>query len=504
MKDWMSLVSGSDVRGVALPGMEGQPVTLTQDDARTIARAYARWLSQKLCKTADALTVSVGRDPRLSSPDMLAATVAGLSDGGCRVLELGLCTTPAMFMTTLPAELGCDGAVMITASHLPWNRNGMKFFTPAGGLSKADIKAVLGLCDTAPSGKPGPVETVDYLPRYAAGLVAGIREKTGEERPLSGLNIIVDAGNGAGGFFAGDVLEPLGADTTGSRYLDPDGRFPNHIPNPEDASAMDAVSRATLDAHADLGIIFDTDCDRAAVVGPDGSEINRNRLIALMSAVVLSDNPGGTVVTDSVTSSGLAAFIAGLGGVHHRFKRGYNNVINEARRLEASGVSTPMAIETSGHCALWENHFLDDGAYLITRVLIRMAQISRKGGKLMDLIDGLKEPAEEAELRFKIRAADFARYGQTVLDAVMDKAREDGNWMLAPDNHEGVRVAFGSGDGDGWFLLRLSLHDPVLPLNIESDTPGGVKIIAGKLYPLLARFDQLDLTAIEKYLAGTN
>lgn len=500
VKDRTNLLSGSDVRGVALPGVAGQPVTLTGEDARDIAAAFAAWLAGTRGKPPSEMTVSVGHDPRLSSPDLAARTAEGLSRAGCRALSLGLCTTPAMFMSTLPDGLHCDGAVMITASHLPWNRNGMKFMTPEGGLSGDDIRAVLGLCGRAGEGSAGPVEAVEFLPRYAAGLVAGIREKTGETEPLRGLRIIVDAGNGAGGFFAGQVLRPLGADTTGSCFLDPDGRFPNHIPNPEDPEAMEAVSRAAVAAGADLGVIFDTDCDRAAVVGPDGRGINRNRLIALMSAVVLEQDPGGTIVTDSITSSGLADFIAGLGGVHHRFRRGYNNVIREARRLEAAGVSAPMAIETSGHCALRENRFLDDGAYLVTRLLIRMAVCRRRGGALLDLISGLREPAEEAELRLGVTAPDFAAYGQRVLDAALRRAGEDGAWTPAPDNHEGVRVSFGPGDGDGWFLLRLSLHDPALPLNIESDARGGARIIAGKLYPLLAPFDRLDLTALRSFI----
>ena len=122
------------------------------------------------------------------------------------------------------------------------------------------------------------------------------------------MRIVVDAGNGAGGFFAA-LLASLGADTTGSQFLDPNGLFPNHAPNPEDADAMAALSAAVVRSGADLGLIFDTDCDRGAVVGPDGQEINRNRLIAALAAIVLKECPGGTIVTDSVTSTGLAEFI---------------------------------------------------------------------------------------------------------------------------------------------------------------------------------------------------
>ena len=127
------------------------------------------------------------------------------------------------------------------------------------------------------------------------------------------------------------MLEPLGADVAGSQFLDPDGNFPNHSPNPEDAAAMASAVKATLAAKADLGVIFDTDVDRSAVIDADGAELNRNKLIALLSAIVLDEHPGTTIVTDSVTSDGLAAFIEAKGGKHVRYMRGYKNVIDKGR-----------------------------------------------------------------------------------------------------------------------------------------------------------------------------
>ena len=132
------------------------------------------------------------------------------------------------------------------------------------------------------------------------------------------MRILVDAGNGAGGFFTSKVLEPLGADTTGSQFLDPDGRFPNHVPNPEDPAAMASTSEAVLRNNADMGIVFDTDVDRSGIVDKNGAAINKNSLIALMSAITLREFPGSTVVTDSVTSTGLTQFIEKLGGKHFR------------------------------------------------------------------------------------------------------------------------------------------------------------------------------------------
>jgi phosphomannomutase len=156
---------------------------------------------------------------------------------------------------------------------------------------------------------------------------------------------------------------------------------------------------AVKKAGADLGVIFDTDCDRAAVVDADGSEINRNRLIALISAILLDEKPGQTIVTDSVTSSGLARFIQEWGGEHYRYKRGYRNVIDEAVRLNEAGIDCPLAIETSGHAALRDNHFLDDGMYLVTVMLIKAMQLKQQGENLGKLLEGLREPVESTEIR---------------------------------------------------------------------------------------------------------
>ena len=175
---------------------------------------------------------------------------------------------------------------------------------------------------------------------------------------------------------------------------------------------MNSVREATLGAKADLGVIFDTDVDRGGCVSSDGREINRNALVALAAVIALENNPGGTVVTDSVTSAGLTEFIEKtLGGHHLRFKRGYKNVIDEAIRLEENGINAPLAIETSGHAAFRENYYLDDGAYLITKIIIKAADMKKQGKKLYDLISELKYPAEEKEIRLKISEEDFRAVG---------------------------------------------------------------------------------------------
>ena len=491
-------MSGTDIRGVASEGVANEPVNLTDAIVKEIADGFILWAQDKLNKPANELTVSVGRDCRVSGERIANAVIKRLAAAGAKVYDCGLASTPSMFMTTV--DLGCDAAVQITASHHPFNRNGLKFFTRGGGLDHEDIEAILLHAQNADKPEAytgGVVSPINYMENYSAHLRDIIKREVNAadyEHPLSGFHIVVDAGNGAGGFYAAKVLEPLGADTSGSRYLDPDGMFPNHVPNPENAQAMQSICEAVLESHADLGVIFDTDVDRGGAVDRYGKEINRNRLVALASCLALENCPGGTVVTDSITSTGLNEFIEKrLGGKHYRYRRGYKNVINKAIELKAQGIPAPLAIETSGHAAMEENYYLDDGAYLCTKIIIKAAQLRQKGESLESLLADLKEPAEACEIRIKITDKDFKATGQRVIAALEAYAEEQPDWHIAPDNREGIRVSFDRDNGDGWFLLRLSVHDPILPLNIESDSEGGVEIIKDKVISFLKSQSGIDV-----------
>ena len=496
--DLKALKSGTDIRGVALEGKPGQAVELTDEVIFTLGRAFATWLYRKGCPNQT--TVAVGRDCRLSGERIRDALIKALTRSGMRVLDCGQCTTPAMFMTTVLKD--CDAAVSITASHHPFERNGLKFFTRDGGLDGKDLSEIIAIAQEGgfySVSTYGKIVPCPFLAEYAAYLrrmivdTLGVTEK---EKPLAGLHFVVDPGNGMGGFYATDVLEPLGADISGSINLEPDGRFPNHVPNPENMEAMACACRATLDAKADLGILFDTDVDRAGAVGADGTEINRNRLVALASLLALEDEPGGTIVTDSVTSDGLKVFIEReLGGIHYRYRRGYKNVIDEAIRLTSEGQVCPLAIETSGHAAFRTNSFLDDGAYLITRLVIKAAQLRREGKRLEDGIAALREPVERVELRLNITEKDFRPVGQRVIAELERFAQAKEGWRVADDNREGIRVS--CQEGDGWFLLRLSVHDPVMPLNLESDTAGGAEKMLAGLREFFAGQAGLDLSPLK-------
>lgn len=548
MTDFKKLQNGSDIRGVAIETEGGKPVNLTQNSVVRIGAAFALFAADRANKPASELRIAIGRDSRLSGEQLTVWLADGIASVGANAYDGGLASTPAMFMCCVN-ELHFDAGIMVTASHLPMERNGMKFFTAiAGGLEKADITAILASAEEAAfpiAAQRGQCGTVDVMTPYVNGLKEKILSALGcakDEKPFGGLKIVVDAGNGAGGFFAERLLEPLGADITGSRFLEPDGRFPNHQPNPENAEAMRSICDAVTETGADFGIIFDTDVDRAGAVLPsDGGVIalDRNRLIALMTAILVRQYGPITVVTDSITSTGLTDFINSLGCRHHRFKRGYRNVINEAKRLlaleeaakkakeetdaefanailadaefanaifanailaDAIFANAIFAMETSGHGALRENYFLDDGAYIIVKLLVALVEARREGKTLNELIANLKEPCESAEARLNVLLDDTADYTAAVLETVEKHFSNLPGFEIVQPNYEGVRVNADETHGNGWFLVRRSLHDPLMPCNIESNSVGGMRLIAAELYNALRAFDKLELEPLKKLM----
>ena len=485
--DYMYLKSGTDVRGIA-SDLGGKEVELTNEAVYDISAAFAVWCVNRFSKPANELQIALGHDSRITADRISAQVKAALTKAGVTVLDCGLASTPAMFMTTV--DLHTDAAIQITASHHPFDRNGLKFFIGSGGLEGSDIAEILHLAENREeciSETEGAVEKCDYMTDYAARLRDMIISEVGKgEMPLENYHIVVDAGNGVGGFYANNVLAPLGADVSGSQFLEPDGMFPNHIPNPENKQAIESICDAVKSSGADFGVIFDTDVDRAGCVDGDGNEINRNRLIAIASYIALGGRKGGTIVTDSVTSDGLKKYIQeDLGGVHYRYRRGYKNVINKAIELCEQGIDCPLAIETSGHAALRENYFLDDGAYLATKIIIELA----KGTDIKALLSTMEMPAEEAEYRFNIKAKDFKAYGENVIARLEKFAEDDVNYIIADDNREGIRVS----TLNGWFLLRLSVHDPVMPMNFESNNIGGIEIMKKELKTFFEGFSELEM-----------
>jgi phosphomannomutase len=439
----------------------------------------------------------------------------------------------------------CQGGVIVTASHLPMDRNGFKFFSSAvGGFTKHHIQRMIDIArdhcqiwfdmGTIPprSGVGGVFakEFVNWMPHYEQQLkkalheqvdststsqtdLAGRNSGNDEKKPLKGLKIVLNAGHGSGSFFR-KVLEEMGADVKGSIHTTVDGNFPQGVPNPEYPKMISETIDACEEAHADLGILLDTDADRCGMVAPrsykkmdgesglslvpsDYEPLNRNRLIALMGVIYARQAPGCAIVTDSVTSNGLSKFLVRELGLRHiRYLRGYANVIAKAQSLIEQGqADAQVAIETSGHCAVRENGFLDDGTFTAIKVLGLLAQERRaemednkmeQKKSLLGLIAALEEHEEVEE--FRLPALDGTLESMRALFDFLAleiecACDEHETWSIDTENLEGVRISLGGrrqaanqkDDDNGFFLIRKSLHDPVICLQVEARSKNDAK-----------------------------
>lgn len=425
---------------------------------------------------------------------------------------------------------------MVTASHLPTDKNGFKFFSSTvGGFTKPHIQRMIDIAldhcqlwfdngSYPPRSGVGAVfasEYVDWMPHYERQLKKELNEQSKiahsfntegadnddgscSNKPLDGLKIVLNAGNGSGSFFQ-KVLEDMGADVQGSIHTTVDSSFPQGVPNPENSKMISETIDACEKVHADLGILLDTDADRCGMVAPrsfknndrdtgskyipvDYEPLNRNRLIALMGVVYARQAPGCAIVTDSVTSNGLSKFLVNELGLNHvRYLRGYANVIEKAKSLiQQDQIDAQVAIETSGHCAVRENGFLDDGTFTAIKVLGLLAQerkndsnneATTKKRSLLDLIEALEEHEEVAE--FRLQAVDGslesvrALFDFVALEIELSCDEEE-SWTIDDENLEGVRISLGkkaddqNHDDSGFFLIRRSLHDPVICLQVEA------------------------------------
>ncbi|XP_059649545.1 uncharacterized protein LOC132295337 isoform X1 [Cornus florida] len=505
------LQNGSDVRGVAVEGERGRTVDLTPPAVEAIAESFGEWVISGLEKEEE-VKVSLGRDPRISGASLSVAVFAGLARAGCLAFDMGLATTPACFMSTLLPPFLYDASIMMTASHLPYTRNGLKFFTRKGGLTSPEVEEICSRAALKYANRLAKVSTmlpsptrVDFMSTYAKHLRDIIKERVNHplhyDTPLQGFQIIVNAGNGSGGFFTWDVLDKLGADTFGSLNLHPDGMFPNHIPNPEDKVAMALTRAAVLENTADLGIVFDTDVDRSGVVDNARNPINGDKLIALMAAIVLREHSGATIVTDARTSLALTRFITDRGGHHCLYRVGYRNVIDKGVQLNEDGIETHLMMETSGHGALKENHFLDDGAYMVVKIIIEMVRMKLTGSEegIGSLIKDLEEPLESIELRMNILSEpqhakakgaeaietfrDYIKEGKLPgweLDSCGDCWVSDGCLVDSNDTPASIdaqmyraKVSDDENGQHGWVHLRQSIHNPNIAVNMQSTIPGG-------------------------------
>lgn len=503
--DLHKLQHAFDIRGNAISTDSEPDVTLSVDIVKLITAGFIQWLEDKQHNTIEKLIIAVGMDCRTSSPQLKDACISAITKLGACAVDCGLASTPAMRMSVGFADVDADGSIMITASHLPHNKNGLKFYSKDGYLEKHDITKILEAAEDIQNQKSylnfdshtpiGCLSKVDVMALYSKHLYKVIKRGLYgrpfvTDQPLHGMKIVIDAGNGVAAFYK-EILEHLGADTTGSIFLEPDGRFPNRTPDLNDESAFAYIKKATLDNNADLGIIFDCDAERAAIVDKDGNIYNKNTLIALASAIVLRDNPGTTIVTDSTTSNALMRFINELGGIQQRYKRGYLNVINEAKRLTSWGCEAPLAIETTGHSAFMENGYLNDSVYLASRIIVEAVKLKDQEKTIFSLIEKLEYPAEVADYRVKVNVEKYLENEDEFSSDCNDFFDKIEWYEVFANCHDGIRVDRTDNEGSSYFVIRLSIHEDILAVHIESDYKGGVEKVKKDIYSFLSEYDYI-------------
>lgn len=420
-----------DIRGIV-----GQ--TLTTDTAYWIGRAVG---SESLAKGEPG--VVVGRDGRLSGPDMAQALMQGLLDSGCSVTDLGMVPTPVLYFATHMLE--ARSGVMVTGSHNPPDYNGFKIVIAGETLSNERITALYNriVNDDLAHGV-GSLEQVEMLNTY----LEHIRNDIALAKPL---RVVVDCGNGVGGVVGPQLLEALGC-TVIPLYCEVDGNFPNHHPDPGKPENLQELIARVQSEQADIGIAFDGDADRLGVVTNTGKIIYPDRLMMLFAKDVVSRNPGADVIFDVKCSRRLSALISGYGGRPIMWKTGHSLI--KAKMKETGAL---LAGEMSGHIFFKERWFgFDDGIYSAARLLEIISLDTRSVDQVFSAF-----PSSLSTPEINVEVTEESKF------KIIERLQSEANWGQASlTTLDGVRADYPK----GWGLVRASNTTPMLVLRFEGDS----------------------------------
>lgn len=438
-----------DIRGIV-------GSTLTEAVARQIGLAIAaRSVRQGLSE------IAVGRDGRISGTALADALTWGLTEGGLQVADVGMVATPMLYFAAV-RHTGGSG-VMITGSHNPPDYNGFKIMLGGNTLAGEDIQALRQIIETqdfVSDGSEGIVRKLEIVDEYIHCIAGHIRLR----RPLK---VVVDAGNGVAGAFAGRLYRTLGCEVR-ELFCDVDGSFPNHHPDPAKPANLQDLIRTVQAGDAELGLAFDGDGDRLGVVTRRGSIIYPDRQLMLFAQDVLARNPGAKVIYDVKSTRLLAPWIRRHGGEPVMSKTGHSFI--KAAIKEHGAL---LAGEMSGHVFFKERWFgFDDGLYAGARLLEILSAGSNPGEVLEALPEGVSTP----ELNITLPAgAD----GHELIAELVAMARFDDVRRLI--TIDGLRAEF----DDGFGLLRASNTTPVLVLRFEGDDAAVLQRIRAQFKALI-------------------
>ena len=430
-----------DIRGIV-------DKSLTVDAVRTIGQALGSEARERGLKT-----IAIGRDGRLSGPDLAAALASGITSAGVDVVDIGCVPTPVTYFAAF--DLGTDSCVSVTGSHNPPDYNGLKMVLGGQTLFGELIQ------DLRRRIKSDRLLTGQGSIRHADVREAYLKRIVGDVKLARPMKIVVDAGNGVAGGIAPDLFRRMGAEVT-ELFCEVDGNFPNHHPDPSKPENLKDVIRVLKETDAELGLAFDGDGDRLGVVTKDGEIIYPDRQLMLFAADVLSRNPGAQIIFDVKCSRWVAQSVVHQGGVPLMWKTGHAFIKTKLRETGA-----PLAGEMSGHMFFKERWYgFDDGMYAGARLLEIVSRWSDANWPLKHLPNAISTP----ELNLKMQEGEP--------HALIARLQKDGRFPGAREliTLDGVRAEY----ADGFGLARASNTTPVVVLRFEADNQAALERIQGE------------------------
>jgi phosphomannomutase/phosphoglucomutase len=427
-----------DIRGIV-------ETALTPDAVQQIGQAFATEALSQGQKT-----VVIGRDGRLSSPELAKRLSEGLCAGGCDVIDVGMVPTPVLYYATHKLETGTG--IMVTGSHNPPQYNGLKMLIAGNTLYGDGITALYNMIvEGRLNSGEGQHSEQNILPDYLDTIVNDIKL----DKPL---NIAVDCGNGVAGVCATELFTRLGCKVT-ELFCDVDGNFPNHHPDPSKPENLLDLQNAMKENDLDLGLAFDGDGDRVGILDDKQNILWADRQMMLYSADVLKRKPGAQIIFDIKSTSNLKAYIENLGGEPLMWKTGHSFI---KAKMKETGAE--LAGEMSGHIFFKERWFgFDDGLYGAARMLEIVSQFDEPSSTIFErLPDSVNTP----ELQVNFEEGEHYKF----MDTFIAQADFEGADTVTID---GIRVNY----PDGWGLIRPSNTTPCLVLRFEANDEATLKDI---------------------------
>ena len=411
-----------------------------------------------LAQRQDITTMTLGRDCRLSSPEYHEAIKKGLNAAGIQIIDIGACATPLLYFSIRHLQTG--GGVMITGSHNPPEFNGFKVCLGPDTIYGEEIQELRKIMETgAYRSGAGSSQTHDVSQAYEAYLFDRI--KIGRR-----LKVVLDGGNGMGGLFALPLFQRWGFDVT-AIYCEPDGRFPNHFPDPTIPENLRELIALVKEKKADAGIAYDGDADRLGVITDQGEILWGDMLLLFFSRFILRDNPGAAIIGEVKCSQILYDDIAAQGGRPIMWKAGHSLIKSKMKEEKAL-----LAGEMSGHLFFADRYFGYDDAIYASARLLEILSLSDKpiSGILADVPRTFSTP------EIRVDCPDSIKF-QVVADI---KAYFEKEYRII--DTDGVRIPF----ADGWGLVRVSNTQPVLVLRFEAFTEERLRVIRNIIEEKLA------------------